>query len=127
MLHGFDFVEPRVLEFQLHPLDWHQESEELIVLFNRVLAEEQMKRPFDVVVERETAPGILLVGLIRTRECPVLQEQPIVKVRGLMSEAKECRTIVHADKISQLKLHLNDRFSNDYILVSSILQINIHK
>ena len=90
MLHGLDFVEPRILEFELDPLDGHQESEQLIILFDRVLAQEKVKRPFDVVVEGETAPGILLVGLVGTRECPVLQEQPIVKVRGLMSEAKEC-------------------------------------
>lgn len=86
-----------------------------------------MERPLNVVVEGETAPGILLVSLIWTRECPVLQEQPIVKVRSLMSEAKERWTIVHGDKISQFKLHLNDWISYDDILVSSVLQINIHK
>lgn len=61
MLHCFDLYLPSILEFDLYTLDWEQESEQLVVLLDGVRPEDQMQRPFDLVVKTEATPWILLV------------------------------------------------------------------
>ena len=50
VLHGLNLLLPSVVQLELDPLDRQQESEQLVISLDRVLIQEQMERPFNIVV-----------------------------------------------------------------------------
>jgi hypothetical protein len=128
VLHGFNFLLPSGVELELNSLDGKQKSEELVVSLDGVLVQEQMKRPLDIVVERQPTPGVLLVGLERAGERPVLEEQSVGEVICLVSESEESRPVVHCDEVCEFQLHLDDWVFHDNVLVSShIVEVDVHE
>lgn len=58
-----DLVSPHVLQLQLDPLDWEEESEQSVVLLVDVRTEHQVNGPLATVVKRKSVPRVLLVRL----------------------------------------------------------------
>lgn len=114
------------MQLKLDSLDGKQESENLVVPFDGVLVQKKVERPLYVVIQGEPTPRVLLVGLIRAREWPVLQKQSIVQIGCLVSETQESWPIIHWDKISQFKLHLDDWIFDVNLLVATH-KVSVHE
>ena len=80
MLHASDFLRPNVLKLELNSLYRQKEPVKRVVFLVDVRTKHEVDRPLTFVDERETAPGILLIGLDTTLEDPVFDQEHVRQV-----------------------------------------------